>query len=195
MGMDTAATVMDGVRTRDTETVGTVMGTRTNFRIADTDIATGITTTDTAVTDEFTDRWASECTTPMVTVGNDLPNQEVTAIGWRGSFSRMTQIAGDSMKSKRNRMARGNVVHFESSSQQCSERALAQDDDLVQRVVARLQDRLGSAVRDFQMSTHEGGLVLRGQVSSYYCKQLVQVVVMEVSGLTIQTNDVEVQCT
>lgn len=75
-----------------------------------------------------------------------------------------------------------------------SERTLADDDELVQRVVVRLQSRLGNQVRDFQMSSHEDGLVLRGKVRSYYGKQMVQEVVMEVSGLLVLANDIEVQC-
>ena len=43
------------------------------------------------------------------------------------------------------------------------------------------------------MSWHEGGLVLRGHVRSYYGKQMAQEVVMEVSGLSILSNDIEVR--
>ncbi len=79
-------------------------------------------------------------------------------------------------------------MHFPSS-----EWTLAHDDELVQRVVARLQSRLGSQVRDFQMAGREDGLILRGQVGTHYSKQMVQEVVMEVSGLSILANDIEVQ--
>ena len=71
---------------------------------------------------------------------------------------------------------------------------LADNDELVQRVVARLQSRLGNQVRDFQMSSHADGLVLRGKVRTYYSKQMAQEVVMEVSGLSVLANDIEVQC-
>ena len=85
-------------------------------------------------------------------------------------------------------------MNFQTIGAPSSEWALAQDDELVQRVVARLQERLGRQVRKFQMSSREDGLILRGQIGSYYGKQLAQEVVMEVSGLPILTNDIEVQC-
>ena len=78
--------------------------------------------------------------------------------------------------------------HFPST-----EWTLAGGDELVQRVVARLQIRLGSQLRDFQMSAREDGLILRGKVRTYYGKQMVQEVVMEVSGLAILSNDIEVR--
>lgn len=83
---------------------------------------------------------------------------------------------------------------FQPMHSASSEWTLAQDDELVQRVVAGLQSRLGSQVRNFQMSAREGGLILRGQVKTYYGKQLAQEVVMEVSDLSILANDIEVEC-
>ena len=71
---------------------------------------------------------------------------------------------------------------------------VADDDELVQRIVARLQDRLGRQVRNFQMSGRDDGLILRGQVNTYYSKQLAQEIVMDVSGLGIVANEIEVQC-
>ncbi len=44
------------------------------------------------------------------------------------------------------------------------------------------------------MSAREDGLVLRGVVGTYYGKQMAQEVMMEVSGLSILANDIEVQC-
>jgi osmotically-inducible protein OsmY len=73
-----------------------------------------------------------------------------------------------------------------------SEWALAQDDKLVERVVARLRSRLGSPVRNFQISARLDGLILRGEVRSHYGKQMAQEVAMEVSGLSILSNDIEV---
>lgn len=70
---------------------------------------------------------------------------------------------------------------------------MALDDQLIQRVLTRLQSRLGGRVRDFQLSDHENGLILCGQVGTYYCKQLVQEIVMELSGLPILANEIEVQ--
>ena len=75
-----------------------------------------------------------------------------------------------------------------------TEWTLAHDHELVQRVVVRLRSRLGNSVRNFQMSASEDGLVLRGVTGTYYGKQMAQEVVMEVSGLSILANDIEVQC-
>jgi osmotically-inducible protein OsmY len=72
-------------------------------------------------------------------------------------------------------------------------RTLCGEHELFQRVTVRLQSRLGDRVEEFQMSWHEEGLILRGQVRSYYGKQMAQEVVMEVSGLSILSNDIEVR--
>lgn len=74
-----------------------------------------------------------------------------------------------------------------------TEWTLADDDELVQRVVTRLQSRFGNEIRHFQMSALEDGLILRGVVKTYYGKQMVQEVVMDVSGLPILANDIEVR--
>jgi len=75
-----------------------------------------------------------------------------------------------------------------------SEYTLSHDSELVQQVVARLLTRLGSRVRNFQMTGHDDGLILRGEVNTYYGKQVVQEVVMDLSGLSILSNKIEVQC-
>ena len=67
-------------------------------------------------------------------------------------------------------------------------------DELVQRVVAGLQSRLGSQVRNFQMSTYSDGVVLCGQVKTYYGKQVAQEVVLELSGCSVLANNIEVRC-
>lgn len=72
-------------------------------------------------------------------------------------------------------------------------RTLNNEHELVKRVTARLQLRLGGRVQEFRMSLREGGLVLRGHVRSYYGKQMAQEVVMEVSGISILSNDIEVR--
>lgn len=69
---------------------------------------------------------------------------------------------------------------------------MAENEELIQNVLARLQTRLGGRVRDFQLSDHEDGLILRGQVGTYYCKQLAQEIVMELSRLPILANEIEV---
>lgn len=69
---------------------------------------------------------------------------------------------------------------------------LADDDELMQRVVVRLEDRLGGQVRNLRIASREDGLILRGQVNTYYSKQLTQEIVMRVSGLGIVMNEIEV---
>lgn len=80
------------------------------------------------------------------------------------------------------------------SIQDCPfEGELCHDDQLVLEVVAQLQQRLGSQVRDLRLATSEGGLILRGKVSTHYGKQVVQEVVMQISDRAIAANDIEVQ--
>ena len=56
-----------------------------------------------------------------------------------------------------------------------------------------LQARLGRRVRNFRMHISADGIVLQGQTSTYYVKQLAQHYVMEVTGLPIRANDIEVR--
>lgn len=61
-------------------------------------------------------------------------------------------------------------------------------EDLIQR---RL---LGRAwVRGFRVLVHEQGLVLQGCAPTFYAKQLAQHAAMEVGGLPILANEIEVQ--
>lgn len=69
---------------------------------------------------------------------------------------------------------------------------LTKADDLVQRVAMRLH-QLGCHVRNFWISPYEDALVLHGRVGTYYSKQLVQQVTMEVSGRSIMSNEIEVE--
>lgn len=48
-------------------------------------------------------------------------------------------------------------------------------------------------LRRFRVMVQEQGLVLQGCVSTYYAKQLAQHAAMEVSGLPILANEIEVQ--
>jgi hypothetical protein len=48
-------------------------------------------------------------------------------------------------------------------------------------------------VRGFRVLVQEHGLVLQGSVGTYYAKQLAQHAAMEVSGLPILANEIEVQ--
>lgn len=68
-----------------------------------------------------------------------------------------------------------------------------QDRDIVEMAQARLRDSscFGDA-RDLRCEYHEGVLVLRGQVSSYYHKQVAQETVRNLRGVVAVHNFVEV---
>lgn len=67
-----------------------------------------------------------------------------------------------------------------------------QTHELFHRVESRLKIRLGSQICDFRMSTRGDGLILEGRVRTYYGKQVAQHVVMELSGLRIAANQIEI---
>ncbi len=52
--------------------------------------------------------------------------------------------------------------------------------------------RLGGRIRDLRVEVRETGLVLQGRAATYHAKQLAQHVAMEISGLAIAANDIEV---
>ena len=63
----------------------------------------------------------------------------------------------------------------------------------VEQLEALVQRRLHGRVRDLRLSLHDEGLILQGQTSTYYAKQLAQHAAMEVSGLPILANNIEVR--
>ena len=85
-------------------------------------------------------------------------------------------------------------MQSQSRCLQVLEYTLSHDSELVQQVVARFLTWLGSRVRNFQMTGRDDGLILRGEVNTYYGKQVVQEVVMDLSGLSILSNEIEVHC-
>ena len=64
--------------------------------------------------------------------------------------------------------------------------------DFASEIENLIINRLGRRIRQLQVVVQDAGLVLRGQVHSYYVKQLAQQAVMEMGGL-ILTNDIEVR--
>lgn len=56
-----------------------------------------------------------------------------------------------------------------------------------------VQRQLNGRVRDLRVLLQDQGIILRGQTSTYYVKQLAQHAAMEVSGLPIVANDIEVR--
>jgi osmotically-inducible protein OsmY len=57
---------------------------------------------------------------------------------------------------------------------------------------AALHNRLGGRVSNLQVILHDSGVVLRGRASTYYAKQLAQHAAMELAGLHVLANDIEV---
>jgi len=52
--------------------------------------------------------------------------------------------------------------------------------------------RLAGRIRDFKLEIAEAGLVLRGNVSTYYAKLMAQQAVMEVTDVPIKANEIQV---
>ena len=65
-------------------------------------------------------------------------------------------------------------------------------EEFASEIKSQILHRLGRQIRQLQVVVQDGGVVLRGSVSSYYSKQLAQQAVMEMGGL-IRTNDIEVR--
>jgi osmotically-inducible protein OsmY len=64
--------------------------------------------------------------------------------------------------------------------------------EVAERIEACVRRRLGGRVCDFQAVVQEGGIMLRGRTRTYYAKQLVQHMAMEVGGVPIVANRIEV---
>ncbi len=62
----------------------------------------------------------------------------------------------------------------------------------VEQLESLLQHRLGGRVRDLFVLVQDGGVILRGHAPTYYAKQLAQHAAMEMTGLPIRANDIEV---
>jgi hypothetical protein len=57
----------------------------------------------------------------------------------------------------------------------------------------QIQHRLEGRLRHFRLIVRDQGLVLQGQAQTYYVKQLTQHVVIELTGLRILANEIEVR--
>jgi len=55
-----------------------------------------------------------------------------------------------------------------------------------------VQCRLAGRLRDFYLLVADEGVVLRGRACTYHAKQLAQHLVMDLSGLPILANEIEV---
>ena len=70
--------------------------------------------------------------------------------------------------------------------------ASAVNSEIAKTAGKRLQASLHTPLRSIRCEVHEGVLVLRGQVTSYYLKQLAQETVRTLEGVEVIVNVVEV---
>jgi len=63
----------------------------------------------------------------------------------------------------------------------------------VEHVESLLQRRLGSRVSDLRVVVRRDGVVLHGHATTYHAKQLAQHAAMELAGLPILANEIEVR--
>lgn len=56
-----------------------------------------------------------------------------------------------------------------------------------------VQRRLGSRIRDLHIEMRPDGLVLQGRTSTYHSKQLAQHAALELAGIPVLANDIEVR--
>lgn len=68
----------------------------------------------------------------------------------------------------------------------------ANTDELRDRVTTRLGE-LGCCVRNLWIATYDDALILHGQVTTNYAKDLVQFVAAEISGRSVMSNEVQVE--
>ena len=56
-----------------------------------------------------------------------------------------------------------------------------------------LQRRVGGRVRDLRVVLQHNGIILQGRAATYHAKQLAQHAAMDLAGLPIVANDIEVR--
>jgi hypothetical protein len=68
----------------------------------------------------------------------------------------------------------------------------ATSDDLLKELEALVHSKLGSRIRDLQITAAPDGVILRGKSNSWYVKQLAQQAVMEAVCIRILANEIVV---
>jgi len=61
-----------------------------------------------------------------------------------------------------------------------------------ERLEGMLTRRIGNRVRDLRVILLPGGLILQGRTATYHAKQLAQHAAMELAGMPILANEIEV---
>ncbi|MCS6849550.1 MAG: BON domain-containing protein [Gemmataceae bacterium] len=63
----------------------------------------------------------------------------------------------------------------------------------VEYLESLISHRLGGRIRDLRVVVQPNGLVLHGRTQTYHAKQLAQHAAMEITGLPIVSNEIEVR--
>lgn len=70
--------------------------------------------------------------------------------------------------------------------------ALLNSEDVRRAIEEQLRRRLGGRLRDFDVAIESDGVTLWGLVPTYYGKQMAQGIAMQVSGLNVAANYIDV---
>jgi hypothetical protein len=62
-----------------------------------------------------------------------------------------------------------------------------------ERLEAQVLRRVGGRVRDLRVLVRHNGVILNGRCATYHAKQIAQHTAMELTGLPILANDIEVR--
>jgi osmotically-inducible protein OsmY len=74
-------------------------------------------------------------------------------------------------------------------TQLLTDRAACQEE----RLEAQVQRRLGGRIRDLRVLVRHNGVILQGHSPTYHAKQIAQHTAMELTGMPILANDIEVR--
>lgn len=88
------------------------------------------------------------------------------------------------------------MLAFTSTISQTEESWLSNEAKIelsVEQLEGLLQRRLNGRVRDLRLLVREQGIILQGQTSTFYAKQMAQHVAVEITGLAILANEIEVR--
>ena len=69
---------------------------------------------------------------------------------------------------------------------------LVSPDEYLESLESLIQRRLGGRIRDLHVVARDNGIILQGRAATYHTKQLAQHAAMEISGMPILANDIEV---
>jgi hypothetical protein len=69
---------------------------------------------------------------------------------------------------------------------------LVAPEEYLESLESLIQHRLGGRIRDLHVIARDNGIILQGRAATYHTKQLAQHAAMEISGMPILSNDIEV---